>query len=1816
MQPLISVIVTSYNHAAYIEQCLLSIIEQPYPRIELIVVDDGSTDNTCQIVDLLRPQIELRIERFKFLKLPHQGLNAAVNAAISAMTGEYLAFCASDDFYLEDRFTPQLAYFESHENCAVVYSNGLIWNGTQYLGKTHPQEVIDRLIKPTHEVLDYLVTNISPFYLQTILIKSSAMDKIGGFDDRILTDDWVFNIRIFKALTELGLEHGYVDVNAFAYRVHVNQSHRNFGDQFRRCVEPICYYTPPEKRAEFLQRVFWQFGMSPTGKHTTPFSQFIPLEEAQKAVVPATIIPMDRNHQSPPFVYLHNPRLEILSEIDTEPKLVIDIGCNTGASCQWIKNKYPGCTTVGVEINPHAVNIAKKYVDTLIQLPIEQISWEEFGVQPGTVDFIIIADVLEHLENPWMVLKELKELLSPNGAVLASIPNARNLWLIDHLANGHWTYANDGLLDATHLRFFTRNEIERLFKKSGYAIQSLRHNVDGRVAHLLEPAGPGSLIETEKVILKNVSPEERTELATLQFLITARPSAGIEYQPQVRRVRIGLLSADNPNNACYALRIFDRLSILANYVEVVRLVKSNSLAGESAYIRDERVDDCDLFIVQRLFPSQETSSVLEKVFRSGKPVIYETDDLLDEIPSDNSLYDLARPRTPHIHEVIRKAAGISVSTGAIKNRYSQFNSNIKVFANHLTEERWQDVAIASNAQAPITIGFAGTSGHRGDLKLIENAILKAARIFGDRVRFIFWGAITDDLRTLPNCEWISTQVSYFEYPRRLASLGFDIALVPLANTPFNECKSDIKWLEYSILGIPSICSDVGVYTEAKREKLAVVVPNDERAWFEAIVRLVENAELRKSLGQAAQAYVKEHCVLSRHIGEYSAWLNRYLPEGLQLPPASSLELEPLPPLHEDDVYVAPDDYEFWLTRHQLQEVDAEVLAERMMRWPNRPTVAVVMVVKGGEMVRLADTVDALQRQLYPHWKLIVVSDQPSPDPVFETTDVLGWLQIDSVENESLVAQALTELLSILDTDFFCLVPPGTRFEPHAFVLAVDYFQRKPEWVLAYTDHDFLDRNGERRRPAFKPDFNLDLIRSTDYIGGALVFRREAALAVGGIQPYPMAEHFDLTLRLLDAHGERAIGHIAEPLVSFPPLEVDIQFKEASLRVAVESHLARRGIAAEVAAGLLPGTTRVEYRHVATPLVSIIIPNRDKIEVLEPCLQSLFGKTSYANFEVVVVDNQSEDPDVFALYAAMAQTYGDRFRVANYDAPFNFAAQINLGATLCRGELLLLLNNDCEIVQTDWLNRMLHHALRPEVGAVGAMLIAPESGQVQQAGILLGPPGGLLSIADHAFAGKCIHDAGYLSRLQVDQNYSAVTAACLLIRREVFEQVGGFDSDNFAVLMNDVDFCLKVGKAGYRNVWTPFARVVHHEGRSLKGVTSDPEKILRTLMRERQEFRTMLNRWLPVLARDPAGNRHLSVKNASMQLETRVPLGWDPEIHDRNRVLGFPLPGGSGEYRVAMPLRALAQSGFMHTELVQPLGGKVPEISVIELARQAPDALLLHSTLNAMMQETLPVWKEFFPKLRLVFGLDDRVDSIPEKSSAYLGHKRHFSDIRLRLRKVLKHCDAAVVSTEPLADMVRDMVEDVRVIPNALERAVWEPLRPRRRCGVKPRVGWVGAQQHRGDLELIYEVVKATANDVDWVFMGMWLPEFADFVRERHQFVAFKHYAEKMASLNLDLAIAPLEVNEFNEAKSNLRLLEYGALGFPVICTDIFPYRTRQAPVTCLPNDPQRWIEAIQDKIRNIDQLACEGDALRAWVYENFMMDQHINAWYDILSPRD
>jgi GT2 family glycosyltransferase len=584
--------------------------------------------------------------------------------------------------------------------------------------------------------------------------------------------------------------------------------------------------------------------------------------------------------------------------------------------------------------------------------------------------------------------------------------------------------------------------------------------------------------------------------------------------------------------------------------------------------------------------------------------------------------------------------------------------------------------------------------------------------------------------------------------------------------------------------------------------------------------------------------------------------------------------------------------------------------------------------------------------------------------------------------------------------------------------------------------------------------------------------------------------------------------------------------------------------------------------------------------------------------VIVVDNNSEEGETHAYLESLTRTSHGRVRVLHYPHPFNYSAINNFAAREARGEFLLLLNNDTQIIQGQWLERMIMHGLRPEVGAVGARLVFPD-GKVQHAGVIIG----LSGIADHPHLGLRVKDPGYMGRAQVDQDFSAVTAACILIRNSLFQEVGGFDEERFPVLFNDVDLCLRVRERNYKVVWTPYATVVHHGS-----VSQNSEKISqKKVERIRREQAAMAERWIGPMAEDPAYNRHLSLSDKNFGVEVRIDSTWDPNFPDRPKIIGYAADhAGCGHYRIYAPLHALQKTARAHCLLLEAQAdGGLP--AAWEVARAGADTVLLQSALHDHEREQLKDLR-WIKRLFKIFELDDLKTRVPPASV----HARVIpKDVGHRLERALALCDRLVVATEPLREAYRKLIEDIVVVPNYLESGRWEGLQPARRAGPRPRVGWAGSVSHGGDLALLQKVMQELVNEADFVLFGMCPNALRPYVHEFHPAVPFDAYPAKLASLGLDLAIAPLEMNAFNAAKSNLRILEYGVLGWPVVCTDIDPYRG--TPVRCVKNEPGEWITAIREHLHDPDASRQAGVRLRRWVLDRWMLEDHLDEWLTALT---
>jgi glycosyltransferase involved in cell wall biosynthesis len=436
----------------------------------------------------------------------------------------------------------------------------------------------------------------------------------------------------------------------------------------------------------------------------------------------------------------------------------------------------------------------------------------------------------------------------------------------------------------------------------------------------------------------------------------------------------------------------------------------------------------------------------------------------------------------------------------------------------------------------------------------------------------------------------------------------------------------------------------------------------------------------------------------------------------------------------------------------------------------------------------------------------------------------------------------------------------------------------------------------------------------------------------------------------------------------------------------------------------------------------------------------------------------------------------------------------------------------------------------------------------------------------------------------------------MIRKSVYDQVAGMDEQEFKVSYNDIDLCLKVGAAGYLNVWTPHAVLLHEGSVSQKKV--DPASLEAKRKRFAGEQDAMYAKWLPALASDPAYNRNLSLNGKGFEIEPDPGLTWRPlSWRPLPVVLAHPAdPWGCGNYRIIKPFQALRDAALVDGMLSEGL------LQVVDLQRYDPDVIVLQRQIGDERLEAMQRIKQFSRAFK-VYELDDYLPNLPIKSF----HKMP-KDIIKSMRRGLSYVDRFVVSTAPLADALSGFHPDIRVIENRLPVEWWQGLSSRRQRGHKPRVGWAGGIGHRGDLELITDVIRELAGEVEWVFFGMCPEKIRPYVHEIHVGVDIDDYPAALAALDLDLALAPVEQNLFNDCKSNLRLLEYGACGYPVICSDVLCYRG-DLPVTRVKNRFKDWVDAIRMHINDLDATARMGDELRAQVMDKWLLQgRNIEAW--------
>ncbi|MDN4547985.1 glycosyltransferase [Pseudomonas sp. C32] len=567
------------------------------------------------------------------------------------------------------------------------------------------------------------------------------------------------------------------------------------------------------------------------------------------------------------------------------------------------------------------------------------------------------------------------------------------------------------------------------------------------------------------------------------------------------------------------------------------------------------------------------------------------------------------------------------------------------------------------------------------------------------------------------------------------------------------------------------------------------------------------------------------------------------------------------------------DYDEWIRRYDtLDDQARSKILTRIDTFSWVPKFSLIMPVYDPPLEFLDEAIRSVRSQLYPHWELCIADDASKNEAVREL------LKKHAAEDNRIrlvlrrenghISKASNSALEIAQGDFIAMFDHDDLIPEHALYMFAEELNKNPSLDFLYSDQDKVDISGRRYDPYFKPDFNPDLLRSQNFVDHLAVFRASIARGLGGWRTaFDGSQDYDFVLRFTERLPIESIAHIPHVLYHWRAvpgsLAIDAGAKNYAAtrsRQALAEHLQRMDIDAEVTSEY-PHLSihRVIYPLPVEPLVSIVIPTKDGVDILQQCMDGIFNKTDYTNFEVIIVNNQSEKPETQEYFKELLRD--KRVRIIDFDHPFNYSRINNIAVKEANGSVLALLNNDLEVINSDWLREMVSHAVRPEIGAVGARLFYPD-GTVQHAGVLLGYKGR----AGHMYRYAPRHWLGYWARAVLIQNLTAVTAACLVLRKDVYDSIGGFDEENFTITFNDVDLCLRIHERGFRNLYTPYAELYHHESKT------------RGLMAFQSEEDYFSERWKPYIQYDTAYNPNLSLETEdfSLAFPPRATRPWESE----------------------------------------------------------------------------------------------------------------------------------------------------------------------------------------------------------------------------------------------------------------------------------------------------------------------------------------------------
>jgi GT2 family glycosyltransferase/glycosyltransferase involved in cell wall biosynthesis len=697
---------------------------------------------------------------------------------------------------------------------------------------------------------------------------------------------------------------------------------------------------------------------------------------------------------------------------------------------------------------------------------------------------------------------------------------------------------------------------------------------------------------------------------------------------------------------------------------------------------------------------------------------------------------------------------------------------------------------------------------------------------------------------------LKTRVSGLDHVELIDALDHASALTLLNETdvvvlPSRDETMPIVILEAMGLGKAVISTDVGGVREWLRDGMNGFLVEKENP-----------AALAKALAACAGApgFVQQLAAAGSRTFDRHFTLDRFASRFAELMVAlANRRREPQQP--------AADIYDKWVAQFDTRTPATRAALRRRLRLLRKqPLISMILPVYNPGLEFLRAAVDSIRNQIYERWELCLADDastDPKVRPFLE--EIAGSdarMKLTFREKNGHISACSNSALGLAAGDWCALLDQDDIFAENALALVALEIERHPDAGLIYSDEDKIDGNGARSNPFFKPDWNPELFLGQNYINHLGVYRADVLREIGGFREgFEGSQDYDLALRTIERLRPEQVRHIPRILYhwrmvggSLAAIPDAKPYAKEAARRAIADHCARCGMPGRV----VPCLENKESHRVIhalpepAPLASIIIPTRDRLELLERCVESIRARTDYRSFEIIIVDNGSIEEKTFAFFRRVERE--SNIRVLVETGPFNFSRLNNRAAARVRGDILVFLNNDTEVNDPGWLTEMVSHAARLEVGAVGARLWYPD-GTLQHGGVVLGLGG----VAGHAFPHIPRGHPGYFNRAMLQQNCSAVTGACMVLRKAVFEELGGFDERNLGVSFSDIDFCLRLADRGYRVVWTPYANLIHHESAS-RGHQRSPEEQTQFL----REAGYMQKTWGARLMHDPCYNQNLSL----------------------------------------------------------------------------------------------------------------------------------------------------------------------------------------------------------------------------------------------------------------------------------------------------------------------------------------------------------------------